>query len=109
MVTPTHIASIQVQVSLLRNSIYWWSRGVSKRDYFDHIQWRIQRKGRGGGGSRLFLDQTEARGAENFFLLFPHPTSLSQDLDDRAHPLSDGLDVPLIYVRQLSRGTAAVT
>ena len=89
MVTPTHIASIQVQVSLLRNSIYWWSRGVSKRDYFDHIQWRIQGKDRGGGGSLLFLDQTEVRGAENFFFLFS-PTHLSQDLDDRAHPWRSG-------------------
>ena len=94
MVTPTHIASIQVQVSLLRNSIYWWSRGVSKRDYFDHIQWRIQGKDR-GGGSLLFLDQTEVRGAEIFFFLFspthpPPPTLLSQDLDDRAQPWRSG-------------------
>ena len=36
------------------NSIYWWSCGVSKRDYFDHIQRRIQRKGPGGLGSPLF-------------------------------------------------------
>ena len=44
----THIVGIQQQVSLLRNSIYWWSRGFSKRDYFDHIQRRIQGKGPGG-------------------------------------------------------------
>ena len=59
----THIVGIQLQVSLLRNSIYWWSRGFSKRDYFDHIQRRIQGKGPGGLGSPLFLDQTEVRRA----------------------------------------------
>ena len=31
------------------------------------------RAGGGGGGSLLILDQTEVRGAENFFLLFPPP------------------------------------
>ena len=101
------------QVSLLRNSIYWWSRGFSKRDYFDHIQRRIQWKGPGGLGFPFFLDQTEARGArKKFFGDRPHlspPPPLSQDLDDRVHPLSEGLDPPVIYVRELRREITAVT
>ena len=32
------------------------------------IQWRIQGRGPGGPGRPLFLDQTEARRAENIFL-----------------------------------------
>ena len=55
------------------NSIYWWSRGVSKRDYCDHIQRRIQGKGSGGLGSPLFLDRTEARGARKKYFLRPPP------------------------------------
>ena len=57
----------------------------------------------GSGGSRggaraspLFLEQTEARKAEqNFFKTAPSP--LSQGLNDRAPlpPLSEGLDPPL--------------
>ena len=69
----THIVGIQLQVSLLRNSIYWWSRGFSKRDYFDHIQRRIQGKGPGGLGSPLFLDQTEVRRARKKYFLRPPP------------------------------------
>ena len=112
----THIVGIQLQVSLLRNSIYWWSRGFSKRDYFDHIQRRIQGKGPGGLGSPLFLDQTEVRRArKKYFLRPPPPTKtfppplLFQDLDDRVHPLSESLDPPVIYVRELRREIAAVT
>ena len=42
----------------------------------------------------LFLDQNEARRAEKFFWR-PSPSSLSQSLDDRMPPLSEGLDPPL--------------
>ena len=42
----------------------------------------------------LFLDQNEARRAETFFWR-PSPSSLSQSLDDRVPPLSEGLDPPL--------------
>ena len=54
------------------------------------------------GGDRvpqLFLDQTVARGAEK--ILFwnppPPPPPLSKGLDDRATPLSQGLDPALDY------------
>ena len=44
----------------------------------------------------LFLDQTEAapEGSKNFFGDCPLPP-LSQGLEDRAPPLSEGLDPPL--------------
>ena len=42
----------------------------------------------------LFYDQTEARRAEKKF--FTHPP-LSQGLDFRAPPSSEGLDSPLIW------------
>ena len=41
------------------------------------IQWRIQRRGLGGLGQPLFLDQTETRRAEkNFFGDYPPPPPL---------------------------------
>ena len=52
-----------------------------------------------GPGPPVFLDQTDARRAEEkFFLnrLSPPPGSLCHDLDDRALALSGGLDPPLI-------------
>ena len=45
------------------------------------------------GGGHLFLDQTEARRAEKKILLDRAPSS--QDLDDRAPHLSEGLDPSL--------------
>ena len=49
---------------------------------------------RGGvWGSPLFLNQSEARRTENFFLRSGPP--LSQGLDDRPPPLSEGVDPPL--------------
>ena len=46
----------------------------------------------------LFLDQTEARRAGNNFLeTAPPPPPPTQGLDDRAPPLSEGLDTPLWY------------
>ena len=48
-------------------------------------------EGPGHPGPPLFLDQTEARRAENNFFEPP----LSQGLDDRPHPLSEGLELPL--------------
>ena len=39
---------------------------------------------------------------------FP-PFPLSQDLNDRAHPLSEGLNPRVIYVRELRREITAVT
>ena len=48
--------------------------------FFVHkIQWRIQAR-----GPLLFLDQTEARRAEKFFL--ETVSALSKGLDDRPHP-----------------------
>ena len=54
------------------------------------------------GGARvpqLFLDQTVARGAEKIFFWNPPPPPLplSKGLDDRATPLSQGLDPALDY------------
>ena len=43
-------------------------------------QWRIQGRGQGDVPPPLFLDQTEARGAEKNF--FGDPPPLSQGLDD---------------------------
>ena len=43
------------------------------------------------------LDQIEARRAEKKFFFRPHP-NLSQGLDDRALPLSEGLDPPLLGI-----------
>ena len=48
-------------------------------------------EGPGDPGPPLFLDQTEARRAENNFFEPP----LSQGLDDRPPSLSGGLDPPL--------------
>ena len=70
-------------------------------------QWRIQ--GRGPGGPPpLFLDQTEARRAENCFWRPPPP--LSKGLDDRTPTLSQGLDLAwhwkhehsVAYIRHVS-------
>ena len=70
------------------------------------MQWQIQgRGGAGGPAPPLLLDQTEARRAEKIVLetgtplpppLLPFPLSLG--LDDRAPPLSEGLDSPLPMV-----------
>ena len=49
-----------------------------------------------GPGPPLFLDQTEVRRAEKQFLWDRAPPS--QSLDDRASPLSEGLDPPLTMV-----------
>ena len=47
-----------------------------------------------GGAAPVFFDQTEARRVEKVFFLRPGPPSLSQGLDDRATPLSEGVDPP---------------
>ena len=72
------------------------------------MQWQIQgRGGAGGPAPTLLLDQTEARRAEKIFFGDRHPPSpppppplppLSLGLDDRAPPLSEGLDSPLQMV-----------
>ena len=54
------------------------------------------RGGARGGCPPLFFDQTEARRAEKVLFLRPGPPALSQGLDDRATPLSEGLDRPLV-------------
>ena len=53
------------------------------------IQWRIQ----GGPPPTLFLDQTEAQGAEKIFWETAPP--LCKGLDDRLPALSQGLDPAL--------------
>ena len=60
-------------------------------------------EGPGGPASVYFLDQTEARSADNIFFETgppPHLPPLCQGLDDRAPHLSEGLDPPLVYVHQ---------
>ena len=47
----------------------------------------------GGGCPPLFL---EARRAEKVLFWRPGPPALSQGLDDRATPLSEGVDRPLV-------------
>ena len=49
------------------------------------VHWRIQGRG------PLFLDQIEARRAEENFVLRPSPPPLSQGLNDQVPPLSEGL------------------
>ena len=53
------------------------------------------RGGARGGRPPLFLDQTEANWENNFLVAAPPPHTLSQDLNDRAPLLSEGLDTPL--------------
>ena len=64
------------------------------------IQWRIQGRALEGPVPRLFLDQTEARMAENIF--FETTPLLSQGVDDRTTspppPLSEGLDPQLRHL-----------
>ena len=58
------------------------------------IQWRIQWRGP-EGAPPLFLDQTEARKAENFFLRPPPPPPTYVGVLMTGAPLSEGLDPPL--------------
>ena len=51
-------------------------------------QWQIQGRGPGDPGSPLFLDQTEARRAEKFFLENPHLLSQGLDTALGGNPLS---------------------
>ena len=71
---------------------YWSLTGGGR---LQEREWRIQ----GAPGLLLFLDQTEARGAEktSFGHRPPPPHPLSQGVDDRPAPgsLSEGLDQPL--------------
>ena len=58
------------------------------------LQWRIQGRGLGGPGPPLIVRPNRGpRGPKNFFWRPGLP--LSQGLDDRAAPLSEGLDPPL--------------
>ena len=55
------------------------------------------RGGAWGAAPPLFFDHTEARSVEKVFFFWDRvPPSLSQGLDDRATPLSEGLDRPLV-------------
>ena len=56
-------------------------------------------EGPGGPGPTLFLDQNEVRRAEKIFFWDRAPPPLSQSLDDRASPLSEGLDPRLTMVQ----------
>ena len=60
-------------------------------------QWPIQGKGR-GAELPLFLEKTEAQRAEKKKLGRPAPSPLFKVLDDRAPPLSQGLDRALLPV-----------
>ena len=62
------------------------------------IQWRIQGRVPGGAGHPLFLDQTETRRAEKIFLGDRPPPS--KGLDDLDPPLSQGLDLALLFTTQ---------
>ena len=50
------------------------------------IQWRIQGRNPGGAGHPLFLDQTETRNAEKFFLETGSPPPPSKGLEDLDPP-----------------------
>ena len=70
-------------------------RGCRMRDRHSKISGR-SRGGAPGAWSSLFVDQTEAQRAEKlFFWDRPPPPPLSQGLDDRCYPLSEGLYPPL--------------
>ena len=58
-------------------------------------QWRIQGRGQGDVPPPLFLDQTEARGAEKNFFGDPPPPYLRVWMTPP--PFSEGLDPPLKY------------
>ena len=63
-------------------------------------QWRIQGRGpRGPGSPLIFRPSRRQEGPSKISLRPPPPPPppLSQGLDDRAHPLSEGLDPPLIF------------
>ena len=66
------------------------------------IQWRIQRRGPGGPGSPIILDQTETRRAEKIFFgdRPPPPPPPSKNLDDLDPPLSQDLDPALLFTTQ---------
>ena len=73
------------------------------------IQWPIQGRVPEGLGPTqrawalpLILDQTEAEGPKKFFVVTWTP--LSQGLDDRASPLSEGLDLPLQLLKCITIG-----
>ena len=63
------------------------------------IQWRIQRRGLGGLGHPLFLEQTETRRAEKIFF-GDHPPPQSKNLDDLEPLLSQDLDPALLFTTQ---------
>ena len=75
------------------------------------IQWRIQGRALEGPVPRLFLDQTEARMAENIF--FETTPLLSQGVEDRPTPppppLSEGLDPPLRHLTFFCPGEGNIT
>ena len=67
-------------------------------------------RGGGHGGPAplpLFLDQTEARKAENFWGGRP-PPSLSKGVDDRPPPLSQDLDPALIISTNILEATICI-
>ena len=53
-------------------------------------------EGPGGAAPPYFLTTLRPEGWKKFFFLRPGPPSLSQGLDDRATPLSEGVDRPLV-------------
>ena len=59
-------------------------------------------EGPGGPDPPLFLDQTEARRVEKYIFL-KTALALSQGLDDRGPPLSEGLNPPLYFTHVNSR------
>ena len=59
------------------------------------LQWRIQ--GRSPGPRIIFRPNCGPKGRKNFLGESPPPPHLSMGLDDRATPLSQGLDPALDY------------
>jgi len=66
------------------------------RCHYTELQRRIQKRGL-GGPSPLFLNQTEARWAQQIFLKTGPPSLVSGSGWLPPLPLSDGLDPPLCY------------
>ena len=84
--------------TMSRKFLYWsilinfvslvLEKGRVKKSFRWQWQWQIQGRGPGGPGSPLFLDQSEARRAEKFFLENPHPLSQGLDTALGSKPLS---------------------
>ena len=61
------------------------------------VQWGIQGRGPGGAAPPYFLTTLRPEGRKKYFFETGSPLPLlSQGLDDRAAPLSEGVDPPMV-------------